>query len=188
MKKQKIRAFISIDLPKNIQKEILKIQRQLPGFDGKLIGPENLHLTLKFLGEVDSEILIEIKRRLKEIKFKKFECEVKGLGLFDNGKSKKYSRKVIIWLHLTNCDGIQKIIDDKLLGIFKKEKRFMSHLTIARAKFIKNKKGFLGELKKIQIPKLKFKVKSFTLKKSELFPEGPVYETLEVYPLTDLSS
>ena len=58
----------------------------------------------------------------------------------------------------------------------------MSHLTIARVKKIKNRKSFLEGLKKIKIPpRLNFSVKSFKLKKSELKPEGPVYETIEEY-------
>lgn len=183
MKKESIRAFISIDVPEKIKKEIIKIQRQLPTFNGKFTEPENFHLTLKFLGEVDSEILIEIKRRLKEIDFKSFEAKIDSIGVFDNRKNKRFPKKIIVWLHLTRCEKLQRIIDEKLSGIFKKEKRFMSHLTIARARDLKNKNRFLGELKKIKLSHLKFNVKSFELKKSKLFPHGPVYETLGRYSL-----
>jgi len=173
-----IRAFISIDLPANIQKEIEKIQKKLPAFEGKITEPENLHLTLKFLGDVDEKILIEIKRRLKEIKIKKFETRISDIGIFSSNYIK------IIWVKMENCHGLQKIIDEKLSGIFEKEERFMGHVTIARVKYIKNKNYFLGELKKIQIPEsLKFQVKSFELRKSELMPEGPIYEILEEYNL-----
>jgi len=176
-----MRTFISISIPENIKKEIIKIQKNLPAFEGKIIGPENLHLTLKFLGEIDDEVLIEVKRRLKEIKFKSFETKIGSLGIFDNSKSRKYSRKIIVWVYLSNCKVLQRLIDEKLSGIFPKEKRFMSHLTIARVKKLKNKKRFLGELKKIRIPLLKFKVSSFKLKESELLPEEPVYKTIESY-------
>jgi len=181
--KEILRTFISIDIPENIQKEILKIQKRLPDFkgQGRLTGLENLHLTLKFLGGVDSEILIEIKRRLKEIRIGAFETEIKSIGIFDNGGSKKYSRKIIVWLYLTNCQELQKIIDEKLEGLFKEEKRFMSHLTIARLKYLKNKNRFLGEVKKIKISNLKFTVDRFSLQKSELFPEGSVYTDIKTY-------
>jgi len=173
-----IRAFISIDLPENIQKEIEKIQKRLPAFEGKFTEPENLHLTLKFLGDVDEKILIEIKRRLKEIKIKKFETKISDMGVF----SPKYIK--IIWISLDNCGYLQRIIDEKLSGIFEKEERFMGHVTIARVKYIKNKNYFLGELKKTKIPSgLRFQVKEFRLNKSEFLPEGPVYETLEKYDL-----
>jgi 2'-5' RNA ligase len=173
-----IRAFISIDIPENIQKEIEKIQKKLPKFDGKFTEIENLHLTLKFLGDIDEEMLVEIKRRLKDVKIKKFEVKISEIGVY----SPSYIK--IVWVKLDNCYGIQKVIDEKLEGLFKKEERFMGHITIARVKFIKNKKYFLGELKKTEIPPgLKFKVKSFELKKSELMPEGPIHETIEEYDL-----
>lgn len=173
---ESMRCFISIDLPKEIQKEVEKIQKVLPGFKGKLTEPENLHLTLKFLGEIDEEHLVEIKRRLNEIRFKKFEIEISQIGVF----SPNHIR--IVWLHLSNCEKLQKLVDEKLEGLFKKEHRFMSHLTIARVKGIKNKRYFLGELKKIKIPKgLKFTIKEFVLKKSTLTPEGPLYEDLETF-------
>jgi len=170
------RTFISIDLPEEIQKEIKKLQDMLPGFEGKKIDPENLHLTLKFLGEIDPEILIEIKRRLKEIRFKSFETKIDEIGVF----SPQFIK--IVWLHLSNCAEIQKLVDEKLMGLFEKEYRFMSHVTIARVKFLKNKNWFLGELKKIKIPSnLKFEVDKFLLKKSTLTRNGPIYETLEEY-------
>jgi 2'-5' RNA ligase len=172
---EKIRTFISIDLPKLIQKELKKIQDLLPGFTGKKTEPENLHLTLKFLGEIDGERIIEIKKRLKEIEFKSFECTIDSLGVF----SKKRIR--IVWVHLSNCNKLQRAVDEKLTGLFEKEHRFMSHVTIARVKSIKHKNYFLGELKKVKIPLLKFKVNSFKLKKSTLTPEGPVYEILKEY-------
>lgn len=173
-----IRAFISIDIPKNIQEEIRKIHEKLPEFKGKFTETENLHLTLKFLGDIDEEILPGVKRRLKEINFKSFETRISEIGVF----SPEYVK--IIWIKLDNCEELQKAVDEKLSGVFEREKRFMGHVTIARVKFIKNKNEFLEGIKKIKIPSgLKFTVKSFKLKKSTLAPEGPVYETLEEYTL-----
>jgi len=170
-----IRAFISVDLPRRIQRNIKKIQNSLPGFEGKITDPENLHLTLKFLGEVDGKKIEEIKKRLRDVNFEKFDTEIDRVGVF----SPKFVK--IVWVHLSKCNKLQRIVDESLSGIFKKEERFMSHLTISRVKFLKNKNYFLGELKKIKIPKIKFIVDKFRLKKSILTPEGPVYETLEEY-------
>ena len=173
------RTFVSIDLPKRVQKEIKKLQDSLPGFDGKRTELENLHLTLKFLGEIDEEKVKEVKNCLKGLKFKKFDTEIDEVGVF----SPKFVK--IVWVHMSKCNKIQRLIDEKLDGIFKKEERFMSHVTIARVKYLKNKNYFLGELGKIKIPSgLKFKVNNFELKKSTLTPDGPLYETLERYNLT----
>ena len=61
------RCFISIDLPEIIRREIQKIQEQLPDFKGKLTEQENLHLTLKFLGEISDDEIEEIRKKLREI-------------------------------------------------------------------------------------------------------------------------
>ena len=77
--------------------------------------------------------------------------------------------------------GLQKQIDDRLAGLFESEARFMSHITIARMKKIYDKKEFLKYVKNIKHKPIKFKVKEFILKKSELFDEGPVYSNLETF-------
>jgi 2'-5' RNA ligase len=170
-----MRTFISIDIPSEIRNEIKKIQESLPQFMGKITELENLHLTLKFLGEIDENKLEQIKEKLSKVKIKPFEVELEGLGVF----SPDYIR--IIWIHLAGVEELQKIIDEKLVSIFPMEKRFMSHLTIARVKTIKNKTEFLGDLKKIKIPKLKFLVNSFKIKKSILSSKGPIHETIKEY-------
>ena len=86
-------------------------------------------------------------------------------------------------MHLFNCNKLQETIDEKLKDLFEPERRFMSHLTIARVKSIKDREKFLQELKKIKIEKMNFVVDRFKLKKSTLTSEGPVYETIEEYKL-----
>ena len=172
-----MRTFISINIPEEIRKEIKKIQDSLPEFFGKKTELENLHLTLKFLGETEEKRIEEIKEKLREIKIEKFKTEIDEIGIF----SPNFIR--IVWLHMKDCDNLQKQIDDALKNLFKSERRFMSHLTIARIKGLKDKKGFLQDLKKIKIEKIKFKVDKFYLMKSELTAEGPRYSVLEEYNL-----
>ena len=172
-----MRAFISVDMPEEVKEEIGRIQNKLPKFFGKKTELENLHLTLKFLGEIDEKRVEEVKKKLKEIRFEGFDAEIKEIGVF----SERFIR--IIWLYLNNCEKLQKEVDEKLKNLFEPEKRFMSHLTIARVKKIENKYKFLKELKELKIPKIKFKVENFKLKKSTLIEYGPIYETLEEYNL-----
>ena len=92
-----VRAFIAIDLERDIINEIVKIQnliRKKTLFSGKLTESENLHLTLKFLGEASEEKLEEVKKRLKNIKLKSFDCEIADIGFF----SKTFPK--IIWIKL----------------------------------------------------------------------------------------
>lgn len=178
-----MRAFIAIEIPEEIKKEIIKIQNQLPEFKGKKTEFENLHLTLKFLGEVDKNKINEIKKKLNEIKIKKFEVEIDSIGSFDNRKSRVYPKNFIVWLNMKNCEKLQKEIDEKLKDLFEREKRFMGHLTIVRVKDVKDKKKFVEELKKIKIPKMKFYVNNFYLRESNLTEEKPIYKTLEKFNL-----
>jgi len=167
-----MRTFIALDLPLDVRREIKKIQTKLPEFSGKLTEIENLHLTLKFLGEIDDEKINEIEKRLEKIKIKKIDAEIDSIGVFSESFIK------IVWLHIAGCEKLQEEVDNKLEDLFPKENRFMSHITIARVKNIKNKKEFLEKIKKIKIEKIKFSINSFKLKKSILTGEKPVYEDL----------
>ena len=177
-----MRTFIALDLPREAINEIKGIQKILKNktlFTGKFTEPENLHLTLKFLGEVDEDKIKEIKKRLKEIKIEGFYIEVGDVGVFTKSFIK------IIWIKL-NGKGIfqlQKEIDERLEDLSEKEKRFMGHITIARVKHVSDKKSFLEYLKSVKPKKIKFYCNKFYLKKSELKSEGPVYTDLEEYTL-----
>src|SRR3989338_6080784 len=204
-----MRVFIALELPLEIIEEIKKIQKLIwkkTLFSWKLTESENLHLTLKFLGEIEdlskkanSDALFhssspnpksksegfgenkieEVKKKLGEIKLNSFEAFVGEVGVF----SRKFIK--IIWIKL-NGKGVfslQKEIDEKLKDLFKPEERFMSHITIARVKYVNDKKGLLNYLKSVKPEAKKFKIEKFFLKKSELKPEGPVYEDLEEYKL-----
>ena len=85
----KIRCFIAIDLPREVINSIKDIQKLLKKqslFNGNFTEPENLHLTLKFLGEIEEEKVEGVKKRLKEIKFDEFESGLGEVGVF----SKKF--------------------------------------------------------------------------------------------------
>ena len=175
------RCFIAIDLPRDAINEIKRIQKLIEKqrlFAGKFTEPENLHLTLKFLGEISDEKIEEVKNRLKEIKIDKFNAELGEVGVF----SKQFIR--IIWIKLNGkVFGLQKSVDEALEGLFEKEERFMSHITIARVKNTVDKKKLFEYLESINPPKISFKVEKFYLKESELTSEGPVYEDVGEYKL-----
>lgn len=180
--KKLLRCFIAIELPReaiDYTEQLNSLIKKKNFFSGKFSEPENLHLTLKFLGEIEESKAEEVKKKLGEIKFKEFEASLGEVGVFVN----KYNS--ILWIKL-NGKGLwdlQKEIDEKLKDIFPKEERFMSHITIARMKKIFSKNEFLKYVKSMKTKKIKFKVKEFILKKSELKPEGPVYTSLERYNL-----
>jgi len=175
------RTFIAINFPSDIIKEVARIQGIISKkpFTGKLIELENLHLTLKFLGEVNENILNKTKKALSTIKFPTLNLQLNHVGTF-NYKNKPR----IIWIKVTgNIFTLQKQIDESLKDLLPPEERFMSHLTIARIKYVKSPSLFTDYISKIKPKKIKFQINNFKLKSSELHAQGPVYTTLRTYLL-----
>ena len=179
-----IRAFICIDFPEEVVKEVARIQEllQKTKFTGKTTELENLHLTLKFLGEVSEEKLKELKEKLSNIKFNKFESHLSEIGSFSHRKNPR-----IVWIKVSGKGifELQSLIDYLLKESLEKEERFMSHLTIARIRYVKDKINFEKHIKTIKVKPLKFSVDSFKVKSSELKTLGPIYETIEEYQLSN---
>ncbi len=175
----KTRCFIALPLPTEIKKEIVRVQQELKKedlFKGKYTHPQNIHLTLKFLGEISDEELINVKERLQKINFSPFEIQLSDPGVF----SRRHIR--IIWMHLLGATEIQSKIDCTLSTLYEKEKRFMSHITLARVKRVKNKNQLLTFIDRIQYAAISASVNQVYLMKSTLSPDGPIYHVLETYP------
>lgn len=178
-----MRTFISINLSDEAVDEIKKIQKQLVEsrlFEGKITEEENLHLTLKFLGEIDEKKVEEMRNRLRKVNIKRFKTRLGNIGVF----SVTFLR--IIWIKLEGqaVFELQKQIDEALSSLFEKEVRFMGHVTLARVKKVEDKDKLLGFLKKIKAKEVEFEVKNFKLMRSELFPQGPRYKVIEEFNLT----
>jgi 2'-5' RNA ligase len=174
------RAFIAIEFPDEVVKEVARVQELLGKvkFTGKLTELENLHLTLKFLGEIDDRKLEIVKEKLKNINFEAMKLKLGAIGTFSvRGKP------AIVWIKIEGkaIYGLQKAIDEVLALNFKMEERFMGHLTIARVKYARDKKGFLEHVGGIAVKPIGFECGEFKLKKSTLDAIGPRYEDLEVY-------
>jgi len=178
----KIRSFIAIDIklfPKLVEfiNEIKKTEANL-----KIVELKNIHLTIKFLGDIDEEKIDKIGGTIKEVTkdIKPFEIKLKGCGVFPNLNYIK-----VIWAGLKNCEEIKKIvkmINEKLseIGIKKDKREFSAHLTIARLKSARGKEEIIKILKKYKdIEFGKLRVESVKLMKSELTPKGPIYSVLK---------
>ena len=170
-----MRCFIGIDLSVEATKEIERLQRIIkPHFVGKTTSNENIHLTLKFLGEIEDGILNKIKKRLSSIKFHPFELTFESIGVFSQEIIK------IVWVKVSTVP-LQQLIDNCLNDIFKPEHRFMGHITIARVKELKDKDTFLKLINSTNINMITFIVREFYLKESILTKEGPIYKVINKY-------
>jgi len=174
-----MRLFIAIEFDE-ISEYIKDIQAQLPSFNGSK--PKNFHLTLKFLGEVEEDKIKSIKDIIKKIKFQSLNLTTSEIGFFP---SENYIN--VIWLGLKNGDKVIELhnLIDSLLPSFPQDIRFHPHITLARVKFIPQKQEFVKQIKEIKLEPKSVSISSFKLVKSTLTPVGPIYETLEEYPLRD---
>ena len=173
-----MRCFIGIDLPIVAVKEIQRIQKKLePNFTGRLTSSENLHLTLKFLGEIEKDAINDVKKRLFSITHPPFELALKDVGVF----SQKFIK--IIWVKVSGVP-LQPLVDNCLKNIFKLENRFMGHITIARVRGLADKKSFLQLINATRVSEESFMVKDFYLKESILTKDGPIYKNIDRYKLS----
>lgn len=175
------RTFVAIDMPDNIIKEVAKLQEILSkkNFAGKMVELENIHLTLKFIGEVEGRKLDEIRAELRKISFSKFEAKLGRAGVFGRGGMPRY-----VWVKIEG-EGIwelQKKIDAAVVkaGIAG-ESKFTPHITIARVKSVSDKKEFADYVGNMGVKQEKMEITEFKLKKSELKIIGPEYSDLEIF-------
>ena len=175
------RAFIAIDPPPEVVKEIARLHPlvQNKKFTGKLTELENLHLTLKFLGEISEETLKKTEELLTQIKFNAFETKLQNAGTFVSHKKPK-----IVWIKIAGKEifQLQKQIDISLSTLFPPENRFMSHMTIARVRYVEDKQDFITYINNLTLKPIRFRVTSFKLKSSIPQPLGPHYTVLKEYP------
>jgi 2'-5' RNA ligase len=188
-----MRTFIAIELPQEVKDKLAELQALLKkaGADVKWIEPENIHLTLKFLGEIDEDKSAKVAAAIEDIakKSKQFRMSLASLGAFPRIEFPR-----IIWVGIDKGDKeiteLAKVLEEKIekLGIPKEERRFSSHITIGRVRSPLNKDKLAQALRDsgnyFSGRNVEFDVTKITLFKSTLGPGGPVYAALKEVTLT----
>jgi len=183
-----MRAFIAIELPEKIKDALARAQEELKktGADVKWVQPQNIHLTLKFLGERDDKKIAQAQAALQEAadNNKTFKASISETGAFPD-----LNHPRVIWAGVGKGDQeIKQIaaqLEEKIarIGIPKEERPFSSHITIGRVKSGLNKEKLAEGLKRageiLTKEKLEFEVRQVTLYKSTLTPKGHVYEAVK---------
>lgn len=178
-----MRTFIAIDLSGEDKEKLTHLQADLRKSDAdvKWVNPENIHLTLKFLGEISEQQVNQVKEALDKITpgFKPFEMSLSGLGAFP-----KLDYPRVIWIGIEKgkkeTEEIAKKIEDELskLGFPKEERPFTAHLTIGRVRSGKNKEALKEKVLSAHSSELSQFVSCITLYQSKLTPNGPIYTPL----------
>jgi len=176
-----MRCFIGIQLPSYVKNNLYELQKKISSEYAKIkwVEKKNLHVSLKFLGQLDEEQVKLTREALMNVKFKKFMVSLGDLGWFP---SKEKVR--VIWVDLNPKKEILELHGDvelKLGGLFEKDSRFEVHLTLGRVKFVKNKERFFEVLKNIKVKWDSFLIREFCLFQSVLSKDGPTYTVLERY-------
>ncbi len=176
-----MRIFVSLDLPSKVKDYLFDLQSKMKTPLAKVnwVAKKNIHLTLKFFGDMSEEDLEKLKLKLKGVKFSSLEVSLDSIGVFPNESNIR-----IAWIGLSPEEDLIKLqqeIDSETLDVSSLEQRFRAHLTLGRVKWVKNKPQYLKFLSEIKIKNLKFKVDKFYLYNSELSKDGPKYERLEEY-------
>jgi 2'-5' RNA ligase len=176
------RLFIAVDLPDTIQANLETMFFGIPG--ARWVAPDQLHLTVRFIGDVGGALSLDIKDTLEEVSISPFDIQLKGIGHFPPRGAPR-----VIWAGLSKSEQLQilrKKIDSALqkTGVKAEKRKFSPHITIARLKNSPLQKvaNFLsGNSMFSQGP---FQVDDFKLYSSTLTPKGAIHTVERVYPLT----
>lgn len=183
-----MRTFIAIELPKEIKQSLANLQSDLKttNADVKWVNPDNIHLTLKFLGEISDDKIDKITKIMQDISLSKpsFSIHLSNLGAFPSIRSPR-----VIWIGIekgiSETKELAKELEKKIekIGIHRDNKGFSCHITLARVRSNLNR-GLLAKKledligRPLNIPHPEIPVTKITLFKSTLTPKGPIYESI----------
>lgn len=185
-----MRTFIAIPFIEQAYQELAQLQDKLckSNADVKWVEPANIHLTLKFLGEIDDEQVVKIKTSLDEIvkNHRPFNIHLAKIGAFP-----KLSYPRVVWVAIDEgcqeCKTLAKSIEEAMekLGFKKEERPFSPHLTLGRVRSAKNKPQLIAAIEKEKdfAAQNKVSVGKIILFQSTLTPKGSIYTPLKEFPL-----
>ncbi len=172
-----MRVFVAVPVPEEIRAKAAAAGREIAGEGISLVRPENMHLTLRFIGEVQPHEVERIASELAGVDFKSFPCTVRGAGVFPDEHHVR-----VVWVGV-GSGGELEALAAKVAGALKGtggDERFSAHLTLARVKRRLDIRPFLEKHKDEEFGA--FTVSEFHLIESVLGgPQGPQYHTIRRY-------
>ena len=177
------RLFIAVDLPGTMKKNLETMFFGIPG--ARWVALDQLHLTVRFIGEVDGALFLDIKNTLEEVSISPFDLQLKGVGHFPPRGAPR-----VIWVGLKTGKPLQllrKKIDGALLqiGLKPEGRKFSPHITLARLKNTPLQKvaDFLSA--NGLFSQEHFQIDEFKLYSSTLTPKGAIHKVERVYYLNE---
>lgn len=182
-----MRSFIAIELPETAKSALEELQREFKtcGADIRWVKPENIHLTLKFLGDIEEKTVAHITESIKGTcnKYMAFSLKLSGAGVFPNARSPR-----VLWVGLNGNEtltGLYREIDREMgsLGFERENRRFVPHLTLGRFRSSSGRGKLLERVEAYKESEFGFiDVNSVSLMRSDLGPAGAKYTRIaELY-------
>jgi len=178
-----VRCFVSVDIEdQGLLDALGEAQRGLEntGADLKCVERENIHITMRFLGDVREGLVGELQRLISGMEFEPFRVELRGLGAFP-----RLSRPRVVWVGISDgveeLKGIFRRLEPELVGMgFRPEGRgFSPHITVARVRSGRNRERLVEEVTTHADEVFgEMEFEHIRLKKSVLTPRGPIYSTI----------
>jgi 2'-5' RNA ligase len=173
-----IRLFAALELPPAVRDALLAVMGGVAGAHWQR--DDQLHLTLRFIGEVDRHMAADISAALATVNVTPFTLTLDGIGSFD-----RRGRVDSLWVGVTPrapVAALAKRIDAALarVGLPPETRAFVPHITVAR---LGRAAGGIAAFPAAPIPALTFEISGFALWESRMGADGSTYDILERYPI-----
>lgn len=176
-----IRLFVAIDIPPAVRFLVHDIARRIAG--ARPVPRDQLHLTLRFIGEIETDVLPSLMENLATVQSPPFPLALKGVGHFPlRGKPR------IVWAGITPQSELSRLssrIDQSLegLGLIRETRQFSPHITFARLKNpdLETLRHFLAKQNTFQTES--FHIENFSLYSSKLTTTGAIHRREALYSL-----
>ena len=153
--------------------------------DIKLVEKDNLHFTVKFLGEIPDSAVDEVDKRIKSLALQRMDVQVRGLGAFPDLR-----RPRVVWAGVSPQDAPavtssgQKVID-ALEGVGQSDERaFQPHITVGRVRSPRNHDALVAVMRDYSTREFgRTPITALKLKASSLTPKGPIYRDVREYTI-----
>lgn len=182
-KKEMIRTFIAIPLPDKLKRDVDKLIVGLKPLASGVswVKAANLHFTLRFLGDIDSNTIPVLKKAIESQigALSRFDINLSGLGCFPN-----MNRPRVVWVaaggDIDKMKGLASGVEEacRQCGFGPADKPFAPHLTIGRVKFPSGIDRLTEQLKTTSFETELFAIENVVIYKSDLTPRGPIYTSM----------
>lgn len=175
-----IRLFIGLDLPEDVARRLENLGGGIPG--ARWVAARNLHITLRFIGEVDEATAAEIDTVLAAVRAPGFALALDGFGTFGRGKPNHLWAAVERTPDLVHLQGRVETAMSRL-GLGAEGRKYLPHVTLARLSDppVHRVQDFIAGHSPFQVGP--WPVEHFVLYRSHLGRSGAEYEALAEYPL-----